>query len=100
MGIQINLLCNMSMKFAALLLFVGVTNAGYWCEHPVGSLTCRNAQGVEVESGHVTAYCCQGEPSDSFNWELGCTSVKNQAQLDELTECCESYGCTGASTIA
>jgi hypothetical protein len=98
MGIQINQLCNMNMKFAALLLFVGVTSA-MWCLHPPGSLTCTGPNGVSVESGQVTRNCCQGQSTDDYDTERGCDGpgIPDPATF---YECCEDWGCLGSSTIA
>ena len=99
MGIQINQLCNMNMKFAALLLFVGVTSAvSHWCLHPVGSLECPG----EEWSGQATAICCQEQNPDIYRTELGCDATVAYTQFNEakFVLCCDRFGCDGTSNVA
>ena len=94
MGIQINQLCNMNMKFAALLLFVGVTSA-MWCSHPPGTLACSSG----MRSDEATAICCQGQRPDDYDTERGCDAVDG---VDDATfiACCKGRGCTGESFLS
>jgi hypothetical protein len=68
MGIQH---CNMNMKFAALLIFVGVTSAT-WCWDD-GSNKCPD----ETVHGQATTTCCKvvggrdGEADDRGCWLVG-----------------------------
>ena len=85
MGIQINQLCNMNMKFAALLLFVSVTSAT-WCWEAEDAATCPG----EREHGEATTECCkqvgglEGQAEDRGCWVVGDTRIK-------FLTCCTSF---------
>ena len=89
MGIQTKQFCNMNMKFAALLLFVGATRAT-WCLNPDGS-DCPG----ETAQGQATTACCdqvkglQGQDSDR-----GCWVVDEKKR--EFFSCCHKlpWACT------
>ena len=84
----------MNRKFAALLLFVGVTSAiTHWCLRPLDSPMCPD----EDWSGQATLDCCQQQDPNDFDPELGCDATVPNAQFDQekFYECCRSRGCIG-----
>ena len=88
MGIQINQLCNMNMKFAVLLLFVGVTSATWCWQKPEDGYKCYG----EKEEGQATNKCC--EELKVVVIRRGCWVVDEVR--DDFEDCCKNkWNCTG-----
>lgn len=86
MGIQINQLCNMNMKFAALFLFVGVTSAT-WCWEQ-SSNKCPK----ESQHGQATDSCC--DQLGVGNRDRGCWV--EGILWEQFRACCiGQWGCDG-----
>ena len=88
MGIQINQLCNMNIKFVALFLFAGVTSAT-WCWYPANDWSPADRCPGETKHGEATANCCDEIKSHS---DRGCWVDSGQAL--NFLNCCKTYNCT------
>jgi hypothetical protein len=85
MGIQ---LCNMNMKFAALLLFVGVASAT-WCWQKDSDKCLR-----ETEHNQATIACCAQVGGDLYA-SIGCGFAAETIQQNFDFCCVVTWDCTG-----
>ena len=89
MGIQINWFRNTNMKFAALLLFVGITSAE-WCWQK-DSDKCPG----ETMHNQATIACCAQVGGEVVATAIGC-SFTAEAIRQNFDFCCVvTWDCTG-----